>query len=99
MTVDRLVESVRRLGGVLELHGEDVKCLLPAAAADLASQLKPYKSELIALLQTRGGRVANFPHCPCCASYALYRRDNVGAYECTTCGLREIDEAVARRLQ
>jgi len=39
-----------------------------------------------------------FPHCPRCASYALYRRNNTGTYECQTCNLREIDEAVARRL-
>jgi hypothetical protein len=40
-----------------------------------------------------------FPHCPRCASYALYRRNNVGKYECLTCELRDIDETAARRLQ
>ena len=38
-----------------------------------------------------------FPHCPRCASYALYRPNNIGDYECLTCGLRNIAEAVARR--
>jgi len=40
-----------------------------------------------------------FPHCPRCASYALYRRNNEGDYECETCGLEGIAEAVARRTQ
>ena len=38
-----------------------------------------------------------FPHCPRCASYDLYRPNNIGDYECLTCGLRNIAEAVARR--
>lgn len=46
-----------------------------------------------------GGRVTIFPHCPRCASYALYRRDNIGDYECQTCGLQSIEESSARRLQ
>jgi hypothetical protein len=48
-----------------------------------------------------GGEVAPrvFPHCPRCASYALYRRNNIGNYECQTCGLRDITEVVARRIQ
>lgn len=45
-----------------------------------------------------GKRVTVFPHCPRCASYALYRKDNIGDYECLTCGLLEIDESTARRL-
>jgi hypothetical protein len=42
---------------------------------------------------------SSFPHCPRCASYALYRKNNVGTYECQTCQLREIDDTVARRIQ
>jgi hypothetical protein len=38
-----------------------------------------------------------FPRCPRCASYDLYRPNNIGDYECLTCGLRNIAEAVARR--
>ena len=45
-----------------------------------------------------GKRVSVFPHCPRCASYTLYRKDNIGAYECLTCGLTEIEESTARRL-
>lgn len=45
-----------------------------------------------------GGYVGPFPHCPRCASYALYRKDNIGSYECLTCGLLEIEESTARRL-
>lgn len=40
-----------------------------------------------------------FPHCPGCASYYLYRKGNVGNYQCETCGLTEISETVARRIQ
>jgi hypothetical protein len=40
-----------------------------------------------------------FPHCPRCASYALYRKNNQGNYECLTCGMQDIGEAVARRVQ
>ena len=40
-----------------------------------------------------------FPHCPRCASYALYRPNNIGDYECLTCKLRNITEEVARRTQ
>ena len=40
-----------------------------------------------------------FPHCPRCASFALYRPNNMGSYECQTCGLQAIAEHVARRTQ
>jgi hypothetical protein len=38
-----------------------------------------------------------FPHCPRCASYALYRKNNQGDFECCTCGLEGISEVAARR--
>lgn len=47
----------------------------------------------------RGERVTVFPHCPRCASYALYREHNLGDYECLTCGLQGIEESTARRVQ
>jgi hypothetical protein len=40
-----------------------------------------------------------FPHCPRCASYALYRPNNIGPYKCQTCGLIDITEEAARRVQ
>lgn len=46
-----------------------------------------------------GERVTVFPHCPRCASYALYRKNNLGDYECLTCGLLDIEESTARRVQ
>jgi len=36
------------------------------------------------------------PRCPHCASYALYRKNNQGDFECCTCGLQRISEPVAR---
>lgn len=98
MTAGELIDAVRRAGGVLEMQGDSVKCLLPKLAARLVSALQEQKPEVIALLRAHGGRVAAFPHCPRCASFALYRRDNIGAYECLTCGLLEIEESTARLL-
>lgn len=43
--------------------------------------------------------LSSFPHCPRCLSYALYRLNNRGNYECLTCGLADIPEAIARRTQ
>jgi Zn ribbon nucleic-acid-binding protein len=99
MSTDEVIETVRRFGGVLKLEGDSVRCWLPEAAAHLAGELKGRKPELVALLQRNGGRVAAFPHCPRCASYALYRKGNIGNYECVTCGLQEIEESIARRVQ
>lgn len=45
-----------------------------------------------------GGWTPIFPHCPRCASYALYRKNNIGDYECQTCGMQGIEERTARRL-
>jgi hypothetical protein len=47
----------------------------------------------------KGDYRGSFPHCPRCASHALYRKNNADNYECLTCELRCIDETVARRLQ
>jgi hypothetical protein len=98
VTTDELVEAVKRAGGVLELRGESVRCTLPRCVVHLADRLRECKPELIATLQGRGGRVATFPHCPRCASYDLYRKNNVGKYECETCGLEQIEEHEARRV-
>ena len=46
----------------------------------------------------RGGWTSTVPHCPRCASYALYRKNNIGDYECLTCGLQGIEESTARRV-
>jgi Zn ribbon nucleic-acid-binding protein len=96
--VEELAYTIAKAGGVLELRGDKVRYRLPEAVAHLAGVLKERKPELISLLQRRGGLVANLPHCPRCASYALYRQSNIGVYECMTCGLQEIDEATARRV-
>ena len=98
MTGEELADTVERAGGVLKLEGDSVKCWLPKTAAHLAGELKEQKPAVITLLKTRGGRIATFPHCPRCASYALYRKDNIGAYECLTCGETGIEESTARRL-
>jgi hypothetical protein len=98
VNVDELTETVRRMGGVLELDGENVRYRLPKSALHLTSELKERKVEILAFLRGRGGRFAAFPHCPRCASYALFRRDGGSVFECLTCGLLEIEESVARRV-
>jgi Zn ribbon nucleic-acid-binding protein len=72
---------------------------------------KPTKPNFVSFVSTPPGsfqkieavehilRTKVFPHCPKCASYALYRQNNIGNYECQTCGLLDIPEEVARRLQ
>ena len=42
------------------------------------------------------GPLPSMPRCPQCASFALYRRNNVGTYECLTCDLAGIEETIAR---
>jgi len=34
-----------------------------------------------------------------CLSYDLYRKNYVGYYDCLSCGMQGISEAVARRVQ
>jgi hypothetical protein len=98
VTAEELVESVKCAGGVLELQSSDVKCWVPRAAVHLADELLGHKPEVVALLRISGGRVAAFPHCPSCKSFALYRADDQGTYECLTCGLQQIEECWATRL-
>jgi len=99
MSVQSLVGEVLRRGGTLTLAGDTVLYRLPEDAAHLAGELKQRKPELMELLRRAGGRIATFPHCPHCASYCLYRENNFGDYECQTCGLENIEEQIARRLQ
>jgi hypothetical protein len=98
MSVQSLVDEILRCGGTLTLAGDTVKYRLPEDAAHLAGELKAHKPELVELLRREGGRIAAFPHCPKCASYALYRENNIGVYECQSCGLSGIEEQTARRL-
>lgn len=99
MTTGELLDSVKRAGAVLEVSGDKLKCQLPPNAVHLADLLRARKPELIAIVRARGGKVGNFPHCPRCASYALYRENNIGNFECLTCGLQGISEDAARRVQ
>lgn len=94
-----LVDAVVAAGGVLALEGDCLRYRVPDHAARLIDELREHKPELVALLRGIGGSVASFPHCPRCASYALYRKGNIGDYECQTCGLQSIEESSARRLQ
>lgn len=98
MTAEQVADEVEKNGGVLKLEGDSIRCSLPKDALHLADALKAHKQELVRILRQRGGRIAAFPHCPRCASYALYRKDNIGDYECQTCGLMAISEEQARRV-
>jgi hypothetical protein len=99
MKLQTIVHEIERAGGVLQLEAESiVRFKLPPGMEGLMDVLRAHKPELIDLLKSRGGRVAAFPHCPSCASYALYWNDDIGAYECQSCCLQGIDEQTARRL-
>jgi Zn ribbon nucleic-acid-binding protein len=99
MSAQSLVDEILRCGGTLKLEGDTVKYRLPEDVAHLVGELRAHKPELIEFLRQAGGRIAAFPHCPKCASYALYRADNLGKYECQSCGLQNIEEIAARRVQ
>lgn len=52
-----------------------------------------------ALSETPSGTGAartNFPQCPRCGSYALYRDGNTGTFECLTCEQPNVMEDEAR---
>jgi hypothetical protein len=100
MSIETLVDEVVRCGGTLTLKDDGgVRYRIPEDAAHLVGELRAHKRELIEFLRQAGGRIAASPHCPRCASYALYRKDNLGKYECQTCGLLDIEESAARRVQ
>jgi len=48
---------------------------------------------------SRRGAERMFPYCPGCGSSYLYRKNNVGDYERLKCGLKDISEARARRVE
>jgi hypothetical protein len=87
MNAATLVNAVKEAGGVLTLDSDGIRFRLPQNAAHLIQALREQKAEVIAILQAHSGRVATFPHCPRCAGYAVYRSNNLGSYECQTCGL------------
>jgi hypothetical protein len=93
-----LIRCVEVAGGVLELRPDSqVRVLLPVEVRDdLLPKLKQLKPEMIAMLRRVGGRVAHFPMCPNCGSYALHRTNSIGAYECLTCEKQGIEERDAR---
>jgi hypothetical protein len=100
LTAIELVENLKKAGAVLTLEAsEKIKFQVPKSAAHLITLLAQHKTELIGILQVSGGRVATFPHCPNCLSFALYRRNNLGNFACETCGLKGINEVMARKAQ
>ena len=99
MNAATLVNAVKKAGGVLALDSDGIRFRLPQNAAHLIPALREQKAEVIAILQARNGTLATFPHCPRCVGYALYRSNNLGNYECQTCGLQEIPEELARTVQ
>lgn len=107
-----LVKAIEANGGRLTVERDHLVIEPRKAGLPLLEQLRAHKPEIIALLQSpgippgdpagwfvNGERVTVFPHCPRCASYALYRKDNQGDYECLTCGMQGIEESRARRVQ
>ena len=97
MNLQTVVDQIARNGGILELNPEDrIRVALPQGMGNLMDVLRERKPELLELLRRVGGRVAQFPRCTQCHSYALYRQNSVGDFECLTCGLQGIEEPAAR---
>lgn len=98
MSAAELIGTITAQGGVLVLQGSGrINCRVPKDARHILELLREHKPEVIEMLKAQGGRIANFPRCPRCDSYALYRSGNVGNYECLTCELQDIPEVTARR--
>jgi predicted RNA-binding Zn-ribbon protein involved in translation (DUF1610 family) len=93
---EELAITVERGGGTMTLAGENIELFLPDDLTHLLSELKEHKPEIVALLRRIGGRIADFPMCPKCGAYYLYRERNAGLYECQRCGLQGIEEHDAR---
>lgn len=93
---EELAIAIERAGGTMILDGESVRISLPDELAHLLPALKENKPAIVAMLHRIGGRIAHFPMCPQCGAYCLYRKNNVGAYECQRCGRQGIEEKDAR---
>jgi hypothetical protein len=99
MSAIEIVERLKQAGAILTMHsGNRIQIQAPESADCLIDQLGPHKREVIEILRARGGRIAELPHCPKCASYALYRQGGTGNFECQTCGSQDIPEVTARRV-
>lgn len=96
MTAAWLIQAVLAVGGVLELEGDRISYDLPRAAGYFVEYLREFKPEVVAMLERVGGRIAYLPACPQCLSFALYRENNADDFECLTCGLKGIEENLAR---
>jgi hypothetical protein len=77
----------------------NVELTKPTKPSEVASEGTFVSVSSSGHLQRSSGGVQIFPHRPCCASYALYRKVSQASCECLSCGMGEIDEAVARRVQ
>jgi len=98
LNVEQLINRVQSLGGKLKLTEPDhVQAFVPEDAANLLDELRKRKPEVIEALRKRGGWVANFPECPACGSFCLFRESPGEPYECLTCTRQGISEVEARR--
>jgi hypothetical protein len=59
------------------------------------SENSPFRSHA-RRTETADWPLPSTPRCPRCGSFALYRQNNVGPYECLTCELVGIEENIAR---
>jgi predicted RNA-binding Zn-ribbon protein involved in translation (DUF1610 family) len=81
-------------------NGTNVELTKPTKSSEVTSEgtFVSVSTSTAADLPRLSG-VQIFPHCPRCASYDLYRKDNTRNYECQSCGLTEISDEIARRVQ
>ena len=98
MSLDLILAEIEQSGGVLKLEGEEqIRIALPPNVAHFAPLLRDRKPELLQILRQRGGRIASFPSCPACGSFALFRQHPGEPFECLSCAAQEISEIEARR--
>jgi len=89
-------QSKKHPQSVLNLDVDRRPCFLPHdAPLHFDEGDRKHKGEIVMPERLRAAPTT-FPRCPNCASFYLYRRNNIGNYECQTCGLEGITAVVAR---
>ena len=98
MSLGCILEQIQQSGGILTLEdGDRIRAMLPPDVAHLSAALREKKPELLQILRTYGGHIANVPRCPVCASAALFRQRTDEPFECLLCGEQGISELASRR--
>jgi ribosomal protein L37AE/L43A len=93
--IEELLVTIEVCEGTIRLVNGTLDLFLPGELEQLLPGIEAHKLEIIAVLSQRGGRIAQFPTCPACRSYRLFRDGKGGLHVCQRCGLRGIREGSA----